>query len=285
VVNPIAIEETKGAFHRRWRLASLDGSTLDVADNEAALGRPATRRGKSACPQLRFVSLLERGTPVLFGPRIGSRATGEITLARQVLPRSQARMLCLADREFLGLAPWKQARAAELPWRVKKNPRLPCSERLADGSSLSRIDRSRKHRRDAAGTLTVRGIEYRLEGVPGAEPLYRLITTLPDPEQAPAEELAALCAQRREIETALDELKTRPRGARIVLGGKTPELVRQEFHGPLLAHFAIRGLRHEAALKGQVDPDQVSYVHAARVIRRGPPHFVAISPSAQEHPS
>ncbi len=290
VAHPIATEETKGAFYRRWRLVSLDGSTLDVADtqeNESVFGRPGASRGRSAYPQLRFVSLLECGTHVLFGTRLGPFATGETTLAREVLAHLHAGMLCLADREFFGFALWQQARAtgAELLWRVKKNLRLPCSQRLADGSYLSRIDLSRKHRRNATGTLTVRVIEYTVEGVPGAEPVYRLITTLLDPEQAPAEELAAQYAQRWEIETALDELKTHLRGRQIVLRSKTPELVRQEFYGLLLAHFAIRGLMHEAALKGQVDPDQVSYVHAVRVIRRKLPHFVAIPPSAQENPS
>ncbi len=290
VAHPIATEETKGAFYQRWRLVSLDGSTLDVADtqdNETAFGRPGASRGRSAYPKLRFVSLLECGTHVLFGTRLGPFATGETTLAREVIAHLQAGMLCLADREFFGFALWQQARAtgAELLWRVKKNLRLPCSQRLADGSYLSRIDLSRKHRRNATGTLTVRVIEYTLEGVPGAEPVYRLITTLLDPEQAPAEELAAQYAQRWEIETALDELKTHLRGRQIVLRSKTPELVRQEFYGLLLAHFAIRGLMHEAALKGELDPDRVSYVHAVRVIRRKLPHFVAIPPSAPENPS
>lgn len=288
VVRPIATTETKGAFYRRWRLVSLDGSSLDVADtaeNRAAFGRPGASRGKSAYPKLRFVSLLECGTHVLFGTQPGPFATGETTLARGVIAHLHAGMLCLADREFFGFSLWKEARAtgAELLWRVKKSLRLPCTERLADGSYLSRIDLSRKHRANRGGVLTVRVIEYTLEGVPGAEPLYRLVTTVLDPEQAPAQELAALYAERWEIETALDELKTHLRGRQIVLRSKTPELVRQEFYGLLLAHFAIRGLMHEAALKGEVDPDRVSYLHAVRVIRRKLPLFAAIPPSGAEH--
>ena len=91
----------------------------------------------------------------------------------------------------------------------------------------------------------MRVVDSRLEGVPDAEPLYRLVTTLLDPAAAPAAELAALYHERWEIEGALAELKTRLRGAgarRMVLRGKTPELVRQEFWGLLLAHFAVRGL-------------------------------------------
>ena len=97
-------------------------------------------------------------------------------------------------------------------------------------------------------------IEYRLEGVEGAEPLYRLATTIPDHELAPAMELTALYHDRCEMETAFDELKTHLRGARIVPRSKAPNLVRREFYGLLMAHFAVRGLMHEAALKSGEDP-------------------------------
>jgi hypothetical protein len=128
----------------------------------------------------------------------------------------------------------------------------------------------------------VRVIEYRLEGVEGAEPLYRLATTILDHERAPAMELAAIYHDRWEIETALDELKTHLRGARIVLRSKTPDLVRQEFYGLLMAHFAIRGLMHEAALDSGEDPDRLSFLHAVRVVRRKMAAFGAIPPSGPE---
>ena len=83
-------------------------------------------------------------------------------------------------------------------------------------------------------------------------------------------------------ETALDELKTHLRGPRIVLRSKRPNLVKQEFYGFMMAHFAIRGLMHEAALKEDVDPDDLSFIHAVRVIKRKLPHFVSIPPSGQE---
>jgi hypothetical protein len=129
--------------------------------------------------------------------------------------------------------------------------------------------------------MAVRVIEYQLEGVQDAEPLYRLLTSIRNHELAPAEELAALNHERWEIETALEELKTHPRGARVVLRSKTPELVKQEFYGFLMAHFAIRGLVHEAALDADEDPDRLSFLHAVRVVRRKLPRFAATPPSAQ----
>ncbi len=141
-------------------------------------------------------------------------------------------------------------------------------EVLADGSYLSRIYPSQKARRKKRGGIAVRVIEYRIEGAEDAEPLYRLITTLTDPDEAPAEELARLYAQRWEIEITLDEFKTHMRGGRVVLRSKTPELVEQEFYGMMLAHRAVRSLMNEAALRQNIDPDRLSFTHAIRVIRR-----------------
>ena len=287
-VRPVAVAETRGAFYRKWRLVSLDGSTMDLADtleNRTAFGKPGASRGKSAYPQLRFVSLVECGTHVLFGTRMADYHTGEITLAEQVITALEPGMLCLADRNFFGFKLWEQARAtgAKSLWRVKKSMLLPCEQRLPDGSYLSRIYPSLRDRRKGTGAVAVRVIEYTLEGVPGTEAVYRLITNILHPEQAPAAELAALYQERWEIETALDELKTHLRGRQIVLRSKKPELVRQEFYGLMLAHFAIRGLMHEAALKAGIDPDEVSFVHTVRVIRRKLPRFAAIPPSAQEN--
>ena len=236
VVEPIAVKKTRGAWYKNWKLVSLDGSTLDVADtkeNQEAFGRPGASRGSSAYPQIRFVSLVENGTHVLFGTEMAGYSTGEITLTKSALKHLKSDMLCLADRNFLGYELWKQAQTtgADLLWRGKKHLRLEREKELPDGSYLSRIYSSEHDWRKKINGIRVRVIEYTLEGVPDAEPLYRLVTTILDHNAAPAEELAALYHERWEIETALDELKTHLRGAQIVLRSKTPDLVKQEFYG------------------------------------------------------
>src|SRR3954451_14013076 len=290
MVRPIATHATKGAWYRAWRLVSLDGSCLDVADtqeNRASFGSPGASRGESAFPQLRFVALVENGTHVLFGAQMGRYADGETRLAHDVLTALRPGMLCLADRPFFCYALWQApaATGADLLWRVKHNLRLPRATVLADGSYLTTLYPSDKDRRHGANAPGVRVGEYRLGGIAGAEPLYRLVTTILDPGRAPAAALAALYHERWEIEGALDELKTHLRGARVVLRSKTPELVRQEFWGLLLAHFAVRGLMHEAALRADEDPDRLSFLHAVRVVRRKVPLFAALSPSGQAPPA
>lgn len=290
VVEPVAVEGTPGAWYRGWRVMSLDGTTLDVADTRAnarAFGRPASARGVNKTgpfPQLRVVGLLETGTHVICGAQLGTYGTSEVTLATAVLPSLTGEMLCLADRGLLGFDLWRTANAtgAALLWRARATFTLPVLERWADGSYRSELRWNPQCASADRTPIPVRVIAYTLPGAPGAQVTYRLVTNIREPARAPAAELAALYHERWEIETAFDEFKTHLRGAHRVLRSKTPELVRQEAWGFLLAHFAIRGLMHEAALGALPhvrDPDTLSFTHALRVTRRTLPHLAAVPPS------
>lgn len=290
LAKPIATEQTQGAWYRGWRTVAVDGSTLEVPDtpcNEEAFGRPYSERGESAYPRVRVVGLAETGTHVCFGAEVGPYYTSEVTLAHKVVKRLEPGMLCLADRYLYGYELWTEASStgSDLLWRVRGNIRLPVKKELPDGSYLSRIYPKRVKGKPRGKGTVVRVIEYRVRNPEGKMELYRLITTILDPKAAPAEELAQLYRERWEFETMLDETKTHMRGARTVLRSLTPELVRQECYGLLLAHFALRGLMHEAALKGKRDPDRISFIHTVRVVRRHLPHFAALPPSGLEKPA
>jgi len=185
-------------------------------------------------------------------------------------------MLMIAGRGFAGFGLWRAAAAtgADLLWRGKKSAVLPVVAQLADGSYLSHIYAARDKRR-RADPITVRVIEYTLAG---QATVYRLITTITDPAQAPALDLAALYAQRWEFETSLDELKTHQGAPRMVLRSHTPGGVQQEVWGFLLVHYAIRTLMHQAALDAGLDPDRVSFTRTLRLARRQVPAQAALSP-------
>lgn len=295
VVAPIAGVGTLGAWYRGWRVMSLDGATLDVGDTAAnvkAFGRPASARGANATgafPQLRLVGLLENGTHAICGAELGPYTTSEVMLAATVVPRLTSEMVCLADRGLLGFDLWRRAAAtgAALVWRAGATFTLPLLERFRDGSYRSELRWNSFCTSPDRTAIPVRVIEYTLPGLPARQASYRLVTTILDPARAPAEELGALYHERWEMETAFDELKTHLRGGQRVLRSKTPELVRQEAWGFLLAHFAIRALMHEAALGALPrarDPDTVSFTHALRVTRRTLPHVAAFPPSGRRAP-
>jgi hypothetical protein len=282
LVRPIATPATRGGWYRHWRLVSLDGSTLDVADsaaNDAGFGRPGSGRGPGAFPQLRLVSLLENGTHVLFGAGLGRYSEGESTLARPVLGSLRPGMLCLADRQFFSHALWRQACAsgAALLWRVKGDLRLPCEQALADGSYLTTLYPTATERRRRQNGGRVRVVEYRLSG---SDELYRLITTLRDPAAAPARELAALYHERWESEGTFAELKVTLPGQRLMLRSRRADLAEQELYGLVLVHFALRRLMHEASRTTGCDPDHLSFIHTVRIVRRHLPFHAAFSPPA-----
>lgn len=274
---PLAKESTAGAFWRGLRLVGMDGSTLDVTDtpaNVAAFGKPGSGRGsgEGAFPQLRVVALAECGTHAIFAAALGPYATSEVTLAKELAPKLQPGMLVLADRGFTAhpLFSLMAASGAELCWRAKANAVLPVLQRHADGSFASELVASDdKHTR--ANVTPVRVIEYEITD-PGrpqaAHTRYRLVTTLLDPESAPADELAVLYGQRWEFESALDEMKSHQRGPRVVLRSKAPEGVLQETWGYLCAHYAIRALMADAAHTHGVDPERISFTRSLNAARR-----------------
>jgi Insertion element 4 transposase N-terminal/Transposase DDE domain len=278
VAGPLATPDTKGAWYRGWRLLAVDGTCLDVADtpaNQAAFGRPTTHRGEqTAFPQVRVVAVAECGTHAIIQAAMGPLAKGETTLAAGLLTDGALgpQVLLLADRQFVDANLWRQAAAtgAQLLWRTRTTAVLPVLETFDDGSYLSQIAAATDRRHGVAPTM-VGVVEYTLgkdPGRPAAPAPYRLLTTILDPTQAPAAELAALYHQRWEFETTLEELKTHQRGPKVVLRSRSPEMVAQEVWGMLLVHHAIRRLMHQAALDHHLDPDRLSFVRSLRIVRR-----------------
>ena len=290
---PLAGSGTRGGFYRGLRLVSIDGTCLDVADtpaNELAFGRPGSHRrvGGGAFPQVRLVGVCEVGTHAIIDAAMGSYATSERVLAERLLPRLPVGSLCLADRGFYGFERFRMASeaGAQLLWRVSVRVRLPSEGVLSDGSFLSTLWSPKGG--GASEGLRVRVIEYLLEpreveegAVEEGESdatVYRLVTTLLDPDTAPAHELASLYRERWEIETAFDELKTHQRGPGVVLRSKTPDGVMQEAYGLLLTHYAIRRLMHDAALAADLDPDRISFLRSLRAARRSARASTGFSP-------
>jgi len=292
VACPLAGERTRGAFYRGLRLISLDGTCLDVADtpaNEEAFGRPGSsrRQGGGAFPQLRLVGLAESGTHAITSAALGPYRSSEQALTDELIGCMGERMLCLADRNFYSFERFQKARqsGAQLLWRVKLSLVLPREQQLADGSYLTRIYPSQTDRRATRDGQPARVIEYRLDdpALAEEEQRYRLITTILDPDAAPATELAALYPERWEIEGMLDELKTHQRGPRAVLRSKQPDGVYQEAYGYLCTHYAIRRLMHDAALRADLDPDRLSFIRGLRAARRSTRTQPGFSPPDDRH--
>jgi hypothetical protein len=284
VAVPMARAGTRGAWYLRWRVMAVDGVVLDVPDtpaNAEEFGRTGNDKAASPFPQVRVVGLGECGTHAVVAARLGSVRTDERSLAAGLVAELNDQMLVLADRGFYGYELWHQAAAAgaQLLWRVSSSLQLPVQTVLPDGSYLSILvlprirNRARTGRRDLtaeeiAESTPVRVIEYAVDNRNGDGEMFCLITTLLDPNEAPAVELAALYHERWEFEIALDEIEVHQMGHGRVLRSKSPELVRQEIWSLLLTHYAVRDLMREAADTADYDPDRLSFMRSLRVIRR-----------------
>ena len=278
VAGPLASPDTVGAFWRGYRVLSLDGTTLDVQDTAAnweRFGGPATKvatgaRLRGGFPQLRVVALAECGTRALLGATAGPYSTGEKTLAGQLLGHLGSGMLVLADRGFPSHQLWRDAAAtgAALLWRVGASFSLPVDQVLADGTYRSRLRAPKVAARAGAGDQIVRVIEYHLQDAHGdVTETFTLATTLTDPDDAPARELAELYHARWQIETAFGALKSGLRGNGVVLRSKTPDGAEQELWALLCAYHAIRDLICAAAALTDADPLRISFVNALDTVR------------------
>jgi len=150
---------------------------------------------------------------------------------------------------------------ASLPTRMwEKGPR----RRLSDGSELVQLKPNKKGCYPLRQPIWVRILSYRVIDSRLGEvgKVYRLVTTLLNPQRAPAKDLIVLYHERWEIELVIDEVKTHERAQRKVLRSRTAEGVRQELYGIFLAHYAVRVLMYEAACQVGLDPDRLSFTEA-----------------------
>jgi hypothetical protein len=300
VAVPVADLLTQGAFLGPWRLMSIDGFEWDAPDtpgNAAAFGYPGGGQDRAAFPKVRVVTVSECGSHAVVGAEIGGiagKGAGKQSLARRLYGRLADDWLLIADRNFYNWQDWRAAAAsgAALLWRVKSDLTLPLLQLLPDGSYLSVLvsptvkGKAREQLTAAARggedldqdkAVLVRVIEYEVpdRDGDGTGELIALITTITDPRQAPAPLLAQAYHQRWEHETGNGQLKTHLRGPGRVLRSKSPDMVRQEIYGYLLAHHALSALICQAATEADIDPDRVKFTRTVRIIRRaiGPADF------------
>ncbi len=288
VAVPLGTEAMPGVWLAGRRLVAIDGTCLDVADtpvNAEYFGRAGVNKGEQAAfPMARVLALAECGTHAIFAANVGVYAESEAALTVPLLNRLEKGMLLTADRGFFSYALWRTASAtgADLLWRVrtdKAGPKPVHLQDLPDGSWLAHLQQTHSAAARRAEPMKVRVIDYTIDDGRDNPTGYRLFTTMLDPDEVTAVDLAAAYTQRWEIEVAFDELKTHQRGPRTVLRSKSPDLVLQEIWGHLCCHYAIRSLMTDAAAHAGHDPDRVSFVAALRITRQSIAHQGDFSPS------
>ncbi len=302
VAAPVATSDTRGAWLRGWRLLAIDGFEVDLPDtpgNVEEFGYAGSGKHRSAFPKARVVALAECGTHAFLAAEVGAYTVGEQTLAQRLYPRLRGEELLTADRNFYSWAAWDTAAAtgAALLWRVSATLELPVVATLPDGTYLTALinpavrGAARRGRilATARAGLEIgpdeahlaRVVEYDVpdrEGNGKGEVIV-LLSTLTDPADARADELAAAYHQRWETETANDQLKTHLRGPGKILRSRLPDLAHQEIWAWLTVHYALSVLIAQAAEAADLDPDRIRYTRVLRITRRTATGTAGFSPS------
>jgi hypothetical protein len=287
VARPLGEESLPGCFYRGFRIVAADGTSAEVRntpENRQRYGIHTNQHGEVGYPALKSVVLMECGTRAPLAAAIGGEHDDEGALFDRLRDHLSKDMLLMVDRYYYSFERFQACaeRSGALVWRVKKSLHLHPIKRFEDGSYLAEIRPSNKLTRTGRSSKD----ELRIVRVVEYDPLFedgtvgertRLVTTLLDPTQASAEELAKLYPQRWSEETGFDEIKTHLRGPGRVLRSQLPDLVEQEFFGFLLAYYVVRAMMTQAAKVNDVAPAALSFVHSVRVIRRK----LAIPPSGQ----
>ena len=262
----------------------------DTPGNADAFGYAGSGADRSAFPKVRVVTVSECASHAVVDAEIGGiagKGAGEQSLARRLYARLEEDWLLVADRNFYNWANWCTAAdsGAALLWRVRSDLTLPVLDLLPDGSYRSvlispKITGKARERLieaaragedvDAGRARHVRVIEYEVpdRDGDGKGELIALVTTITDLRQAPAAALAGTYHERWEHETGNGQLKTHLRGPGRVLRSRSPDMVRQEIYGYLLAHHALCALICQAATEADIDPDRVSFTRTVRIVRR-----------------
>ncbi|MCZ4612317.1 IS4 family transposase, partial [Streptomyces sp. Lzd4kr] len=266
VAGPLAQPRTPGARYRHWRTVAFDGcSSIKVPDaerNRGWFGRARVHLGWAGYPTLRLMALVETGSRGLLGAAFGPTFHGEAHYARQLMHLLGPQTLVLADRGFDNgkLLAQFAGTGAQFLVRLTSKRRLPTTQRLPDGSYLSRI-RSVQVRIIEADIIATCSDGTRLHDG------YRLVTTLLDPDQDPCDALVRLYHERWEIESAYYALRHTLMQGR-VLRSTDPSGVEQELWAQLTLYQLLRTAMVDAveSVPG-TDLDRASFTVALEVAR------------------
>lgn len=272
-------EDVRGtvSFHG-LRLWSVDGTFLsmpDTPENEARFGRVKAARGKTAYPQLHLTSLIDTVTHEVKNVVVGrSDKVDERGDAVVLIQELAAGDLLLMDCGFSAVWFFRRCLERKMHFlaRISNCWKPKILKTNGDGDYIVSVSgvipkAYRGTAASASARLKLRMIVYQV----GDDEPVRLLTSLIEPEQYTASELALLYHERWESELAYDEQKVhlvplQHGKQKTVFRSKTPDGVLQEVYGMLVAYNLVRGMMNEAAAANNLDPRHLSFVETLRLI-------------------
>jgi hypothetical protein len=268
---------SRSADAHRWRglrLYGIDGSTVripDTPENRETFGGQKSRNGSvSGYPMVRITVLMVLRSHLLAGASFGRyEGTYELEYAKPLCATLQEASLTVVDRGYFGaplLLGIENARDRHWLTRAKSNFTARVLERFGPGDELVEMkvsSHSRAQDPSLPATWTARRIPYQM---PGFREQW-LLTSLRDPKRFPPMEIVGLYHERWELELGYDEIKTELLEREEAIRSRTPDGVRQELWGVLLAYNLVRLEMESLAEEAKVEPTRISFVEALRLMR------------------
>ena len=274
-----------GAAWHEMEVTAIDGTTIELFSNDELAGAFGVPTGGTK-PKLRIAAHVRTASRRWIAAAVGGYLDGENALADELEQSFTGGILNTADRGFFSMDRWIRfsARGAHLAWRVKngaKSVPFKTIKTLPDGSELVLLRESGsmpgKRRREhgdktlprlpdtiarlVSFTVTTRTARRVKTSV------IKVLTTLLDPQEFPASEIAALYAQRWQVETAFLHLKKTVKGTGRTLRGRSVTLARQEAWALLLIHNMTATIAARAAGQAGIDPRLIPFTAVLALIR------------------
>ena len=273
-------EKNRQLWRGLW-VKIVDGTSTSLPDtevNQRAYPQPGGQKPGCGFPLLKLVGVFSWSTGVILDYVKGNKHQHELGLLRKLLPLFKPGDLVLADRGFSSytlmalllqqgvpsLFRLHQARPADL----RRGRRLGKKDRLWVWDKPAQRPRYLPQSlwQSIPEQLSVRVVRFSLH-VPGFRvQSVTLVTTLLDPKQYPAEELAFLYAHRWRIELWFRDLKT-SMGLE-VLRCQSPKMVHKELEMFLIAYNLIRCLMAEAGAQQGMPLDTLSFKGTVDAVRQ-----------------
>ena len=267
---------------RGLRAKAIDGTSFrldDTEENQSEYPQPSGQAPGCGFPVMSVVGVLDLATGRLLDSTSGPDRRHDARGLYQLLDSFGEGDVAVADRGFCGfellgllrnrgthsVMRMHQAREGKLDWRrgrrVSANARLVVWKRPPKPGSCGI---TRDEWEQLPETMEIRLVRTCGKDRHGNPKTIYLATTLLDGEEYPAEEVAALYAERWRIEVKFRDIKTTLGLEHLRV--KTPEMARKTLRMITLAYNLIKALQLEAASGSEVLPDEVAFRGAVAVV-------------------
>ena len=263
----------RGQSWRKLARYAVDGSTLrtpDSPENRNHFGAQVYASGVVASyPQVRMVTLTALASHLVREAVFGEYGKNEMRYAKPLLEAIPDYSLTVFDKGFLSaeILLNLQCRGEARHWLIpaKSNSKW---ERLDGAPTDYRVrmkvsPQARERNPDLPEYWEMRAIET----LSGNGRKRVLLTSLLDRAAYPAKEIAQKYNERWRIETSYRELKQEMLGEELTLRSGTPETIRQEIWGILLAYNLVRLEMAEVARETGVAATDLSFTVALHYLR------------------